>query len=175
MACVRLFLLVDKHFLMKKGSTWVLRGAVILMGLIVLALCIFALPEAWRGGSAEFPMASDAVFLIIVGLYMTSVPFFVTLWQTLKLLSYIDKNIAFSELSVQALKNIKLCASVIAVLYVGGVPLLYPIAEADDAPGLLVIGMIIACAPVVVAIFAAVLERLLRDAIQMKSENDLTV
>ena len=160
---------------MKRGSTIFLRFAIFLMGIVVLALCIFALPEMWRGGSEEFPMASDAVFLIMIGLYVTAVPFFIALWHTLKLLSYIDHNTAFSDLSVKALKNIKYCAIIIAVLYVGGVPLLLPIAEADDAPGLVPIGMVIACAPIVIAVFAAVLEKLLQNAIDIKSENDLTV
>ncbi len=56
-----------------------------------------------------------------------------------------------------------------------GVPLLFPIAEADDAPGLLLIGFAIAWGPIVVSIFAAVLEKLLQSALEIKSENDLTV
>ncbi|HEY4515619.1 MAG TPA: DUF2975 domain-containing protein [Candidatus Paceibacterota bacterium] len=151
---------------MKKGSTFILKVAVIILGAGVLALCIFALPEMWEGGSAEFPTASWSLFLIMIGMYATAVPFFIALWQTLKLLNYIDKNMAFSELSVRALKNIKYCAIAIGVLYMGGVPLLFPIADADDAPGLVVIGFVIACIPIVIAIFAAVLERLLRDAIK---------
>ncbi|KKU41158.1 MAG: hypothetical protein UX58_C0010G0002 [Candidatus Wolfebacteria bacterium GW2011_GWB2_46_69] len=145
------------------------------MGSIVLALCIFALPEMWQGGSVEFPMVDYAIFLIMMGMYVTAVPFFIALWQTLKLLTYIDQNKAFSELSVKALRNIKRCAAIIAVLYVGGVPLLFPIADAEDAPGMLIIGMIIACAPITVAVFAAVLQKLLQSAIDIKSENDLTV
>jgi hypothetical protein len=160
---------------MKKGSTLFLKATVVAMGLIALAIAIFALPSIWKGGSAEFPTASTALLLIVIGLYATTVPFFVALWQTLKLLSYIDKNTAFSDLSVRALKNIKNCAMVIATIYIGGVPLLLPIAEADDAPGLLLLGAAIACAPVVVAVFAATLQRLLQNAIEMKSENELTV
>lgn len=159
----------------KKGSTLVLKGAVIVMGAIASALCIFALPSIWKGGSAEFPEASYALLIIIIGMYATAIPFFVGLWQTLKLLSYIDKNTAFSDLSVKTLRNIKHCAVIIGVLYMGGVPFLLPIAEADDAPGLLIFGFVIACGPIVVAVFAAVLEKLLQSAIEMKSENELTV
>lgn len=151
---------------MKKGSTFVLKIAVIIMGAVVLALVIFALPNIWRGGSAQFPEASQVLLLIVVGLYATTVPFFVALWQALKLLSYIDKNKAFSYLSVQALKNIKYCAIAIGILYLAGVPLLLPIADADDAPGLMVFGLAFACVPVVIAVFAAVLERLLKSAIE---------
>jgi hypothetical protein len=160
---------------MTKGSTFFLRAAVFVLGLIVLALCIFALPPAWKGGSAEYPTASRALLAIIIGMYATVVPFFIALWQTLKLLSLIDRNEAFSEVSVKALKIIKYCGIVIAAFYVAFVPLLFPIAQADDAPGLVVYGAAFACAPIVVAVFAAVLQKLLQSAIEIKSENDLTV
>lgn len=160
---------------MKRVSTNFLRFAIFIIGLGVLALCVFALPEMWKGGSEEFPTASLAVFLIMIGLYLTAIPFFAALWQALKLLKYIDQNKALSDLSVKALKNIKYCAIIISILYIGGVPLLLPIAEADDAPGLMVFGAAIACTPIVVAVFTAVLQKLLQSAIDIKSENDLTI
>jgi hypothetical protein len=160
---------------MKRGSTHFLRLAIFVIGAAVLALCIFALPSIWRGGSKEFPAASQAVFMIIVGLYATAVPFFIALWNTLKLLRYIDQNNAFSDNSVRALRNIKYCAMTISVFYIGFLPLLYPIAQMDDAPGLILMGAGIAGAPIVIAVFAAVLEKLLQQAIDIKAENDLTV
>lgn len=105
----------------------------------------------------------------------TAIPYYFALYQTFKLLNYIDKNNAFSELSVQALKNIKYSALAISVLYVLGMPLFYLVAERDDAPGIIIIGMIMIFASMVIAVFAAVLQRLLKDAIDIKSENDLTV
>lgn len=161
--------------MLKQGSTHFLRFALFILGLAVLAFCIFALPSMWKGGSAEFPMASRAIFLIMISLYLTAIPFFIALWQAFKLLSYIDQNKAFSDLSIKALRNIKYCAIAMTVLYWADVPLLFPIADADDAPGLIIIGAALACAPIVVAVFAAVLQKLLQNAIDIKSENDLTV
>lgn len=161
--------------LMKQKSTNFLRFIIILIGTGVLSLCIFALPGMWPGGAKEFPTASRAILLIMIGLYLTAVPFFVALWQSLKLLYYIDKHKAFSDLSVKALRNIKYCATIIGILYIAGVPLLFPIADADDAPGLILFGAAIACAPIAVAVFAAILQKLLQNAIDIKSENDLTV
>lgn len=166
-----------KDIVLKKGSTFFLRAVVIVLGLIVLALCIFALPQMW-GGVAETDPPQIVVLslrLIIAGLYASAIPFFIALFQTIKLLGLIDKNIAFSEMSVSVLNKIKYCAIVISALYLSGVPLLFPFAELDDAPGLLVIGFAIACMPVVIAVFAAVLQRLLQNAIDIKSENELTV
>lgn len=159
----------------KRGLTHFLRLAIFFLGASVLALCIFALPELYKGGSVEFPAASYAVFLIVIGLYTTTIPFFILLWQALRLLRYIDQNKTFSSASIKALRNIKYCAIIISILYVGGVPLLLPIAEADDAPGLIIIGMVIACIPITVAVFASVLQKLFQNALDIQSENDLTV
>lgn len=160
---------------MKQGSTLFLRAVIILMGLAALALAIFGLPAMYNGGSEEFPEASRAFLAIICALYAAAVPFFFVLWQTLKLLNYIDRNQAFSELTVRALLNIRNFAIIIAILFIGCLPLLLPIAQADDAPGLVVMGMIVACAPIAVATFAAVLKKLLKEALAIKSENELTV
>jgi hypothetical protein len=108
-------------------------------------------------------------------MYLSVIPFFVALYQAFKLLSYIDKNQAFSELSIKSLKNIKFCAIIISGLYVVIMPFVYLLAELDDAPGLIIIGMVPVFAAMVIAVFAAVLQRLLQEAINIKSENDLIV
>lgn len=54
-------------------------------------------------------------------------------------------------------------------------PVFYLMAEIDDAPGIIVIGLVIIFASMVIAVFAAVLQKLLKEAIDIKSENDLTV
>lgn len=129
----------------------------------------------YTDGINEPSLVSYSVLSIVCILFITTIPFFIALWQTLKLLRYIDQNIAFSELSVTALRNIKYCALTITLLYFVCIPFLFPIADADDAPGLILIGSALACSPLVIAVFAAVLERLLQNAITIKSENDLTV
>ena len=48
-------------------------------------------------------------------------------------------------------------------------------ADIDDAPGLVIVGMIPIFASMVIAVFAAVLQRLLKEAIDIKEENDLIV
>jgi hypothetical protein len=150
-----------------------LKVSVILIGTPVLALCTFGLP--WLANNPVNPDFVHILYPIIVGMYVSAIPFFVALYQSLRLLSYIDKNEAFSELSVEALKNIKYCAITISTLYVVILPFVYIVAEIDDAPGLIIIGMIPIFASMVIAVFAAVLQKLLKNAIDIKSENDLTV
>jgi hypothetical protein len=163
---------------MKRGSTLFLKIAVILIGLPILALCIYLLPQLGIEAFEQAKKGADlayVVFAILLVMYVSAIPFYMALYQALKLLSYIDKNQAFSELSVRALKTIKRCAIAISSLYVVGLPFVFIVAEWDDAPGLVLIGMVVIGASTVIAVFAAVLQRLLQEAIDIKSENDLTV
>jgi hypothetical protein len=160
---------------MKRVSTLFLKIAVILIGIPILALCIFLVPEIANYAAELFPNIAYMKYLVLIYLYVTAIPFYFALYQAFKLLSYIDKNKAFSELSVRALKNIKYCAITISILYVVGMPLFYLMAEIDDAPGIILIGLVVIFASMVIAVFAAVLQKLLKEAIDIKSENDLTV
>lgn len=163
---------------MNRGSTLILKVAVICIGIPVLALCIFVLPQIAMVAFEEFNKGAQlayVVFGILLVMYVSAIPFYFALYQALKLLSYIDKNEAFSLLSVTALKKIKNCAITISCLYVVALPLVFIIAQWDDAPGLVIIGMVMVGAPFAIAVFAAVLQRLLKEAIDIKSENDLTV
>lgn len=160
---------------MKRGSTLFLRMAVILIGIPVLALCIFVVPEIAHFIVELYPEHTYLKYLVIIDLYGAAIPFYFALFQAYKLLGYIDQNKAFSELSVRVLKNIKNCALIISSLFVVGMPLYYLIAEKDDAPGIILIGLALIFASMVIAVFAAVLQKLLKEAIDIKSENDLTV
>jgi hypothetical protein len=158
---------------MKQGSTLFLKIAVFIIGTPVLAFCIFGLP--WLANNPVNPDYAHILYPILIIMYVSVIPFFVALYQAFKLLSYIDKNKAFSEISVKALNKIKYCAITISGLYVVGMPFFYILAELDDAPGIILIGLVVIFASMVIAVFAAVLQKLLKAAIDIKSENDLTI
>lgn len=160
---------------MERGSTLFLKFSVILIDLPILALCIFLVPEIGNTAAQLAPESAymkPLVFFVYDG---AAVPFYFALYQAFALLSYIDKNSAFSEMSVKALRKIKFCAITISVMHLFVLPVFYLFAEMDDAPGVIFVGLVMPFASLVIAVFAAVLQRLLQDAIVIKSENDLTV
>ena len=165
-------------FFMKRGSTLFLKLAVIILGIPILALCVYLLPQI---ANVAFEEAANGARLgymvlgILFVMYVSAIPFYTALYQAFKLLTYIDKNQAFSQMSVEALRKIKNCAIAISGLYVVVLPFVFMIAEWDDAPGLALLGLVIIGASMVIAVFAAVLQRLLQEAIDIKTENDLTV
>lgn len=154
---------------MKRGSTIFLRIAIAIIGIGVLALCIFALPIGISSDSTGYYRP------LLIGLYVPAIPFFYALYQSLRLLDYIDKNEAFSSVSATAFRNIKYCATTIGALFVLGLPYIYRAADMDDAPGVMLGGLVIAGAAFVIATFSAVLQKLVQNAVDIKSENDLTV
>lgn len=159
---------------MKQVTTLFLKVAVIFIGMLVLALCIFLVPKMANLAAKLYPDIAPMKYLVFIVMYGAAVPFYFALYQAFNLLRYIDENTAFSKLSVKALKNIKCCAITISGLYVLGFPLFRFIANKVDPPiGLM--GLILIFASLVIAVFAAILQRLLQEAINIKSENDLTV
>jgi hypothetical protein len=151
----------------KRASTLFLRAVIVIIGAAVAAVCIFALPGGVTSGSIFGPIA--------VNLYMAAIPFFIALYQGLKLLSYIDHDKAFSVSSIKALGIIKYCAGTIGGIFAVLLPLLFAIAQQDDAPGVAGLGLIITFGSFAIAILATVMQKLIKNAIDIKSENDLTV
>lgn len=146
-----------------------MRVAIILMALAALAVLILLFP-------AVTDMTSIGIYRpILVAIYITSIPFFIALYHAMKLLQYIDTQKAFSTLSVKALGFIKYCGLSIGSIYTLGLPYIYIVAQEDDAPGVVLLGLIIAGASLIIATSMGVLQKLLQNAIDMKSENDLTV
>lgn len=164
---------------MKQASTLFLKIVVIILGIPVLSVSIYGLPKivkiAFHEAFANGTVLGYIVLSMMLVIYISMIPFYVALYQTWKLLGFIDQHLAFSENSVIALKKIKNCGKIISGLYVVILPFVYIVAEWDDAPGLIVINLVFIGASLVVAVFAAVLQRLLQQAIHLKEENELTI
>jgi hypothetical protein len=157
-------------------KTWFLKAVLVVMAAVAVAVAFFALPSIYKCILEDWPIINTTLLLLfIVGLGVSAIPFLIALYQAFKLLNYIDKNTAFSETSVVALKNIKYCGIVISILYAVGIPFLFQVAELDDAPGLGLIALAFTCIPLVVSTFAAVLQKLFQNALDIKKENELTV
>lgn len=160
---------------MKRVSTLFLKGAVLFIGIPILLLCIFLVPELARISTSMLPDFTAIKYIVFIIFYASTVPFYFALYQAIQLLNYMDKQYAFSQRSVQALKKINYCALAIAFLHLLVLPLFYVFAEIDDAPGVILVGLVVPFASLTIAVFAAVLQKLLEEAISIKSENDLTV
>ncbi|HMM06657.1 MAG TPA: DUF2975 domain-containing protein [Clostridiales bacterium] len=159
---------------MKRCSTIVLRCAVVFAGITMLVICGVI---AWIAFFENRPSPYHIEYIGLIGTYAAAIPYFIALYQAMKLLGYIDANCAFSELSVKSLAMIERCAIVVFMITtVGGLPFFYTLVHLDgDTPGFMLIGIVISGSAFLIAVFTSLLKRLLQDAIDVKSENDLTI
>ncbi len=108
--------------------------------------------------------------------YIASIAFFVALYQAFKLLGYVGRSDVFSQRSVKALRTIKYCAMSLVGFLVGAEAYFFIVQRGkDDIAGGVMMGLFLIFISVVVATAAAVFERTLQSAVELKSENDLTV
>ena len=158
---------------MKKSSTIFLQVVIVLIGIGALALMLrFPLTEGRAVNLDLFSIYADP---FIVYMYL-AIAFFVALYQAFKLLGYIGQNKVFSLSSVKALRNIKYCAIVLSILIVmAGLYIRIFHAKDDDPAGFLAMCIVTTFISILIATAAAVFERTLQNAVDLKSENDLTV
>ncbi len=161
-------------YVMKRISTVFLQTVIVLIGIVALAVLIrFPLTEGRAANLDLFSIYADP--FILYG-YGASIAFFVALYNAFRLLGYIGQNQAFSAGSVKTLKNIKYCAVLLSILIVvAGLFIRLTHDKEDDPAGFLAICIVTTFVAIVVATAVAVFEKLLQNAIDMKSENDLTV
>lgn len=159
---------------MKRISIIFLQAVVVLVSIVALTLLIwFPLTEGRATNLDLFSIYSDP--FILYG-YATSIAFFVAMYKAFRLLGYIGQNKVFSSNSVEALKSIKYCAIVLSILIVtAGIYIKMAHNKDDDPAGFLAICIVTTFASIVVATAAAIFEKILQNAVDMKSENDLTI
>lgn len=160
---------------MKKSSTIFLQIVIIIIGIVTLGLLLWG-PHK-EGVNANATSLSqiyfDDPFLMLV--YVGSIPFFIALYQAFKVLGYTRRDKVFSLVSVKSLRTIRYCAiTIIGFVIVEEIFIMLTHGD-DDAAGAFMLGLLIIFGSIVVATAAAMFERTLESAVELQSENDLTV
>jgi hypothetical protein len=159
--------------LLKRSSTAFLQSVIVLIGIGALALMLWEPHLEGRNAHATvFEVYFQDPFLAYA--YLASIPFFLALYQGFKVLGFAGKNQVFSPAAVKALRTIKFCA-IAMIGFVMGAEIFILMTDSDDRAGGVVMGVFIAFGSIVMATAAATFEQILQNAVDLKSENDLTV
>jgi len=161
----------DMKSQMKKGPTIFLQVVIVLIGIGALALMLWEPHIEGRNAHATlFEIYFKDPFLAYI--YLASTPFFMAVYQAFKVLGYIGQDKAFSQAPVKALRTIKFCALAIIGLVALG-ELFVMLGNSDDRAGGVFMGILITFGSAVIAAAAVMFERVLQNAVDIKSENDL--
>lgn len=160
---------------MKRTSTVFLQVVIVLIGIGVLALMLWEPHLEGRNvHSTVVQIYFHDPFLAYA--YLASIAFFTALYQAFRLLGYVGRSEVFSQRSVRALRTIKHCA-IALVCFIAGAEAYFVLFQRgkDDIAGGVMMGLLLIFVSVVVGTAAAVSEKTLQNAVELKSENDLTV
>ena len=161
---------------MKRSSTIFLQVVIVALGIGALALMLWEPHLEGRNVNATpFEIYFKDPFLAYA--YIGSIPFFIALYQAIKVLGYVRQNKSFSQATVNALRTIKYCAfiTVAAIVAADAYLMIAAHSNNEDAAGAVMLGIIATFASIVVGTAAAVFERTLQSDADIKSENDLVV
>ena len=161
---------------MKRSSTIFLQFVVLLIGVAALALLLWEPHLEGRNANATlFQIYFQDPLLSLV--YIGSIPFFIALYQAFQVLGRVGRNEVFSPEVVKALRTIKYCAlAVIGFVIVEELFILIMSGGDNDNPGApIFMGLLIVLPSIVVAVVASIFALILQNAVNLKSEHDLTV
>lgn len=160
---------------MKRVSTIFLQVVIALIGAGVLTFLLWEPQLEGRNVNAtQFEIYFKDPFLAYI--YLAFIPFFVALYQAIKMLGYARRDEIFSPRAVRALAVIKYCAVAVALFIVGAEAYIFIFVRGtDDVAGGVMMGVFIIFVSAVIGMAATVFERILQKAVDLKSENDLTV
>lgn len=159
---------------MKKVPTVFLQSVVVLIGVIALVILLW-FPQT-EGRAKDLDLLSIYLDPLIIYGYAASVAFFIALYKAFRLLGYIGQNKVFSPESVLTLKSIKYCAIALgAAIVMAGIFIKFSHHEDDDPAGFFAMCIVSTFGTAVVATAAAIFQKILQNAVDLKSENDLTI
>ena len=154
----------------KKASTIFLQAVIVLIGMGALAFMLLEPQLEGRNINATF---FEIYFkdLFLAYAYTVSIAFFLALYKAFRLLGYIRQDKIFSLNSVKALRTIKYCGICLASFIMAAVFYLFIVRPGDDIAGGVAIGLFITFVSVITATTAALFEKILQSAVDMKSKN----
>jgi cytochrome bd-type quinol oxidase subunit 2 len=158
---------------LKPSSAAFLQAVIVLVGIGALALLLWEPHLEGRNAHATaFEVYLKDPFLAYV--YFASISFFVALYHAFKVLGYSRQDKIFSQAAVKSLRTIKYCA-IALIGFVAIAEVIILLHTSDDHAGGVFMGILITVGCVVVVAAAATFERILQNAVDLKSENELTV
>jgi hypothetical protein len=148
----------------KQGSTTFLKVIIFLLGIVMVALCFYWLPVIAIREPKVHP-GDYSLYPLLVYAYGCCISFSVALYQSFKLLTYVETNNALSEFSLKSLKVIKKCGFTTIFFIVLAIATLKVIAEVsgDDSAGPISLSLMGILATSIITAVVDVLQKLLKN------------
>jgi hypothetical protein len=156
-----------------KSSFWVyLMNFIVILFILIMAFLLISFPfifDKYLGYLGRYQVLATYQIPNILWLkilfYLTAIPFTVLLVMTKKLINSIFRKEPFTQRNIFALNIISICAFIDFLLYSTGTILILKN----------ILSLVLAIATFMIGLISLVLSQLVRSAMEIKQENDLTI
>lgn len=157
----------------KKGSTTFLKVLIILVGIAIAALGIFWLPGFAIDDAKAHPKTAHFLIPFLICAYGFAIAFSIALFHAFKLLTYIERNNAFSVLALKSLTVIKKCAIAVICLILLGIASLMVLARTtgEDSTGPISLSLMSIFAVSVIFAILDALQKPIKNCLETKSKD----
>lgn len=121
------------------------------------------------------PFSNWQTTLFILVLYLILLVTLLLNFFLLRLVKTFPSKETFTKKSLKLISKIRSCLLCITILAFGILPQFYQIADMSDSPGILLIAFVLLFIPFFIYILSSILIDLLKQAIYLKNDYDLTV
>lgn len=161
---------MNQKIILKRSLIIFIQAVIVLIAIGALAFMLWEPQVEGRNVNAIFfEIYFKDPFLAYA--YIASIPFFAALYQAFKALKYFGQD---KIKAVKALRTIKYCAIIIIGFAVAG-EIFIMLNDSDDRAGGIFMGILIIFGSIVVATVATIFERILQNAVDVKSKRDINV
>lgn len=150
---------------MKKISVHLLQAAVFVLAVTALAFYTFTAPTIFHNISDGLTGIDYAFLAILVILYISAVPLSIIGFHVIKFLSHVNKQETFSAVAMNRLKKIRNSALVVSGLFLLTLPSFYMFAELDDAPGVILVGLVFVFIPTIFTVVTEIVHEIIQEGI----------
>lgn len=162
----------NKEVVQLKTKAIFFKGVIILFATIISFLTFLIGIEVFTSGETS---KSFTIPLFFTSILLTDLFAFSALFYLYQMVSLIGNEQAFSNQILPLAKKLNQRMVGMAVTFCGILPFVYRVAELDDAPGLIIVGLMIVSIPFSLVVFGKIVEELFKQAVYLKRDQDLTI
>lgn len=144
-----------------------------MLGVGLLAFAIFYLPYFANLAANYYKELAFLKTPVMIFVYISAIPFYIALFQGYKICGTIIKSNPFSKENVKSFRIASISALSVSVLYFAGTGVFALVKV--DRPIMYIIFILIGACALVFTLLCEVLSQLLKKAIEISEENELTV
>ena len=150
-----------------------LKISVVLIGVGVLGLLIFWLPNIAKDFAISDHEYAYLRYPLLIGIYGTAIPFYIGVYHSFNLMNLIEKDGAFTEKACKSLGAISISSVLVMAIYI--IEIVFLNINRGLHPGIFLFGVLVIFFTFIISIFASILKGLLMKVVEIKDENDFTI